>query len=134
MIEAQGLTKRYGDFTAVDGIDFTVARARHSAFSGRTARARVDDADDRRRVAPPAEGCASPAWPRARRRQIKGRLGVVPQEDNLDPDLDVGENLLVYARYFGLPRDESERRSTSCSGSSSSPTEGGAGSTRSRAA
>jgi lipooligosaccharide transport system ATP-binding protein len=42
---------------------------------------------------------------------IRERLGVVPQEDNLDLELDVGENLLVYGRFFGLPRDEIRRRS-----------------------
>ena len=43
--------------------------------------------------------------------EIRQRLGVVPQEDNLDLELDVGENLLVYGRFFGLPRDEIRRRS-----------------------
>ena len=42
---------------------------------------------------------------------IRQRLGVVPQEDNLDLELDVAENLLVYGRFFGLPRDEIRRRS-----------------------
>jgi lipooligosaccharide transport system ATP-binding protein len=41
---------------------------------------------------------------------IRQRLGVVPQEDNLDQELDVGENLQVYGRFFGLPRDEIRRR------------------------
>jgi len=41
---------------------------------------------------------------------IRQRLGVVPQEDNLDLELDVGQNLLVYGRFFGLPRDEIRRR------------------------
>ncbi|HEX5940320.1 MAG TPA: ATP-binding cassette domain-containing protein, partial [Dehalococcoidia bacterium] len=43
-------------------------------------------------------------------REIKSRLGVVPQEDNLDPDLSVLENLLVYARYFDIPQEVAEER------------------------
>jgi lipooligosaccharide transport system ATP-binding protein len=43
-------------------------------------------------------------------RVIKARLGVVPQEDDLDPDLTVGENLVVFARYFGIPKREAEDR------------------------
>ena len=42
--------------------------------------------------------------------EIRARLGVVPQDDNLDLELDVGENLHVYGRFFGLPRDEIRRR------------------------
>lgn len=44
------------------------------------------------------------------KREIKGRLGVVPQENNLDPDFSAYRNLLIYARYFGIPRSEAERR------------------------
>lgn len=43
-------------------------------------------------------------------REIKGRLGVVPQENNLDPDFSAYRNLLIYARYFGIPRREAEQR------------------------
>ena len=45
-----------------------------------------------------------------RQREIKGRLGVVPQENNLDPDFSAYQNLLIYARYFGIPKREAERR------------------------
>jgi lipooligosaccharide transport system ATP-binding protein len=45
-----------------------------------------------------------------RAREARARIGVVPQADNLDPDFTVRENLLVYGRYFGIPRDEVERR------------------------
>ena len=54
---------------------------------------------------------------------IRARLGVVPQEDNLDLELTVRENLLIYGRYFGLPKPaDPERAPTSCSTSCSSPT------------
>src|SRR6478735_10288797 len=42
--------------------------------------------------------------------RIRGRLGVVPQQDNLDEELSVRENLIVYGRYFGIPRGECRRR------------------------
>src|SRR6266404_6315119 len=48
--------------------------------------------------------------PRTQASRIKARLGVIPQLDNLDAELTVRENLLMYARYFDLPRDLAERR------------------------
>ncbi len=44
--------------------------------------------------------------------EIKARLGIMPQDDNLDPDLNVIENLIVYARYFGIGKREAEQRAT----------------------
>jgi ABC-type lipoprotein export system ATPase subunit len=49
------------------------------------------------------------------RREVKARLGVVPQDDNLDRDLTVGENLLVHAGYFAWPAPRPAPGATSCS-------------------
>ncbi len=105
LIEAGGLTKRFGDFTAVDAIDFTVVPGETFGFlgpngAGKSSTMRMIGAVSPRSggelrvfgLDPAAEGPA-----------IRQRLGVVPQEDNLDTELTVLENLLVYGRYFGLP-------------------------------
>ncbi|WP_407283045.1 ABC transporter ATP-binding protein [Methanolobus sp. WCC1] len=46
----------------------------------------------------------------SQQREIKSVMGVVPQENNLDEDFTVYENLLVYSRYFDIPKDEAEKR------------------------
>ena len=66
--------------------------------------------------------------------QIRGRLGVVPQEDNLDTELTVWDNLMIYGRYFDLPARRDPRAAPrSCSSSCSSATAATRGSIRSRA-
>jgi lipooligosaccharide transport system ATP-binding protein len=105
LIQAAGLTKRFGDFTAVDGIDFAVVPGETFGFlgpngAGKTTTMRMIGA-----VSPRSGG---ELWvfgldPVEAGPEIRARLGVVPQEDNLDTELTVAENLLVYGRYFGLP-------------------------------
>ena len=108
LIHASGLTKRFGDFTAVDGIDFELHRGEAFGFLGPERRGQVvHHADDRLRLAADQRRADHPrAWTRWRQGPaIRARLGVVPQEDTLDVELTVRENLLIYGRYFGLPRD-----------------------------
>jgi lipooligosaccharide transport system ATP-binding protein len=112
LIEARDLTKRYGEFVAVDGIDFTVERGETFGFlgpngAGKSSTMRMIGAVS------PASGGELRVLGRDPERdgpEIRARLGVVPQDDNLDLELDVGENLHVYGRFFGLPRDEIRRR------------------------
>ena len=113
MIEAQGLTKRYGDFTAVDGIDFAVERGETFGFLGPNGAGKSSTMRMIGAVSPASGGVLRVLGrdPEQDGSEIRQRLGVVPQEDNLDLELDVGENLLVYGRFFGLPRDEIRRRS-----------------------
>ena len=113
LIEAKELTKRYDDFVAVDGVDFEVARGETFGFlgphgAGKSSTMRMIGA-----VSPASGGTLSVLGrdPERDGPAIRERLGVVPQEDNLDLELDVGENLVVYGRFFGLPRDEIRRRS-----------------------
>ena len=111
-IRAEGLRKRYGDFTAVDGIDLTVRRGECFGFLGPNGAGKTTTM---RMV-----GCASPVDggrlevlgldPMLHGRAIKRRLGVVPQEDNLDYELTTRENLEVYGRYFDLGGPELARR------------------------
>jgi lipooligosaccharide transport system ATP-binding protein len=113
MIEARGLTKRYGDFTAVDGIEFAVERGETFGFLGPNGAGKSSTMRMIGAVSPVTEGTLRVLGrdPERDGSAIRQRLGVVPQEDNLDLELDVGENLLVYGRFFGLPRDEIRRRS-----------------------
>jgi lipooligosaccharide transport system ATP-binding protein len=113
LIEARELTKRYDDFVAVDEIDFTVARGETFGFLGPNGAGKSSTMRMIGAVSPASGGTLSVLGldPERDGPAIRERLGVVPQEDNLDLELDVGENLLVYGRFFGLPRDEIRRRS-----------------------
>jgi lipooligosaccharide transport system ATP-binding protein len=111
-VEARGLTKRFGDFVAVDGIDFAVARGETFGFLGPNGAGKSSTMRMIGAVSPRSAGSLRVLGrdPERDGPAIRERLGVVPQEDNLDLELDVAENLLVYGRYFGLPRDLIRRR------------------------
>jgi lipooligosaccharide transport system ATP-binding protein len=105
LITARALTKRFGDFTAVDAIDFDVARGEAFGFLGPNGAGKSSTMRMIGCVAPVTSGTLrilgmDPATDGPR---IRARLGVVPQQDTLDLELTVRENLLVYGRYFGLP-------------------------------
>ena len=112
LIRARGLTKRFGEFTAVDGVDFEVAPGESFGFLGPNGAGKTSTM---RMI-----GCTSPRTggelrilgmdPTRDGAQIRARLGVVPQNDTLDNELTVRENLLIYGRYFGLARSECARR------------------------
>jgi lipooligosaccharide transport system ATP-binding protein len=111
-IHARGLTKRFEKFTAVDGIDFDVWPGETFGFLGPNGAGKTSTM---RMI-----GCTSPATsgelrvmgmnPAMQAGQIKSRLGVVPQQDNLDIELTLRENLLMYARYFDVPRNTAIKR------------------------
>jgi len=106
MVEARGLVKRFGDFVAVDTIDFAIARGESYGLlgpngAGKTSTMRMiacmsPVSDGRLRVLgldPATDGAT-----------IRSRIGLVPQEDTLDLELTVLDNLMVYGRYFDLPK------------------------------
>jgi lipooligosaccharide transport system ATP-binding protein len=105
LIEASGLTKRFGDFTAVDAIDFGVVPGETFGFLGPNGAGKSSTMRMIGAVSPRSGGDLSVFGldPADAGPEIRARLGVVPQEDNLDFELTVFENLLVYGRYFGLP-------------------------------
>jgi lipooligosaccharide transport system ATP-binding protein len=113
LIHARGLTKRFGDLTAVDGIDFDVRKGEAFGFLGPNG---AGKSSTMRMI-----GCVSPVSdgtlrvldldPAEDGPAIRGRLGVVPQLDTLDLELTVRENLIIYGRYFGLSRRELRVRS-----------------------
>ena len=112
LIEAQALTKRYGEFVAVDGIDFGVRKGETFGFLGPNGAGKSSTMRMIGAVSPPSGGTLRVFGrdPATDGPAIRERLGVVPQEDNLDLELDVAENLLVYGRFFGLPRNVIRRR------------------------
>jgi lipooligosaccharide transport system ATP-binding protein len=106
LIRAHDLTKRFGDFVAVDGIDFELRRGEAFGFLGPNGAGKSSTMRMIGCVSPPSGGELTILGmdPVTDGPAIRARLGVVPQEDTLDVELTVRENLLVYGRYFGLPR------------------------------
>ena len=106
LVRARRLTKRFGSFTAVDGIDFDLYQGEAFGFLGPNGAGKSSTMRMLGCVSPPTGGELTilGADPRRNGPAIRARLGVVPQEDTLDVELTVRENLLVYGRYFGLPR------------------------------
>jgi lipooligosaccharide transport system ATP-binding protein len=114
MIRARGLVKRFGSFTAVDGIDFDVSRGEAFGFLGPNGAGKSSTMRMIGCVSPPSGGELSILGldPVTDGPAIRARLGVVPQEDTLDVELTVRENLLIYGRYFGLSREVIGDRTT----------------------
>jgi lipooligosaccharide transport system ATP-binding protein len=104
LIEGRALTKRFGAFRAVDEIDFRVEPGETFGFLGPNGAGKTSTMRMIGCVSPVTEGHLrilgmDPAVDGPR---IRARLGVVPQEDNLDTELTVWDNMLIYGRYFGL--------------------------------
>jgi lipooligosaccharide transport system ATP-binding protein len=112
LIRARGLIKRFGDFTAVDGIDVDVRRGESFGFLGPNGAGKSSTMRMIGCVSPPTEGLLEILGldPRRDGPRIRAKLGVCPQLDNLDTELSVRENLTTYARFFGIPRREARRR------------------------
>jgi lipooligosaccharide transport system ATP-binding protein len=112
VIRAKGLRKRYGPLEAVKGIDFAIPGGRCFGFLGpngagktttiRMITVQIAPTDGQLEVLGMDARCAP--------RKIKARLGVVPQDNNLDPDFTALENLIVYAGYFSIPAARARRR------------------------
>jgi lipooligosaccharide transport system ATP-binding protein len=107
LVHARDLTKRFGTFTAVDRIAFDLYRGEAFGFLGPNGAGKSSTMRMISCVSPPTSGQLAilGADPVRDGSSIRGRLGVVPQEDTLDLELTVRENLLVYGRYFGLARE-----------------------------
>ena len=113
LVEARQLTKRFGDFTAVDGIDFEVQRGEAFGLLGPNGAGKTSTMRMIGCVSPPTSGTLRMLGmdPASDGPAIRSRLGVVPQEDTLDLELTVRENLIIYGRYFNLPRGLLKERS-----------------------
>lgn len=112
VIQATGLVKRYGELTAVAGIDFQVLAQECFGFLGANGAGKSSTLKMISCISPVTEGELLVGGRSVKRegRAIKETLGVVPQEENLDEDLSVVGNLLVYARYFDIPSQERRPR------------------------
>jgi lipooligosaccharide transport system ATP-binding protein len=112
LIGAQGLVKRFGEFTAVAGIDLDVRRGEAFGFLGPNGAGKSSTMRMIGCVSTPTEGSLRILGMEAARRgpDIRARLGVVPQQDTLDVELTLRENLVIYARYFGIPRRVARER------------------------
>ncbi len=111
IVTARGLIKHYGDVKAVDDVTFDIAAGECFGFlgpngAGKTTVMRIISC-----FMPPTAGKVSVFGMEVTEAPsvIKSRLGVMPQDNNLDPDLSVFENLIVYARYFDIQKRDSTR-------------------------
>jgi lipooligosaccharide transport system ATP-binding protein len=106
LIVARGLTKRFGTFIAVDGVDFDVHAGEVFGFLGPNGAGKTSTMRMIAAVSPVTAGTLRvlDRDPSVEGPAIRARIGVVPQENNLDEELSVVDNLFIYGRYFGLPR------------------------------
>jgi lipooligosaccharide transport system ATP-binding protein len=109
---ARSLRKSYGERVAVDGIDFEVRPATCFGFLGPNGAGKTTTMKMIYGLATVGGGDLRVLGldARTQRRAIKARLGVVPQETNLDGEVTVQENLLVQASYFGIEKQTAEAR------------------------
>ena len=112
MIRAVGLRKSFGDFEAVCGIDVDVRRGESFGFLGPNGAGKSSTMRMIAAVSPVTSGELSILGmdPAVDGSLIRGRIGVCPQEDTLDTELNVRDNLYIYGRYFGIPRAEVRQR------------------------
>jgi lipooligosaccharide transport system ATP-binding protein len=112
MIRARNLRKSYGDFEAVAGIDLDVAPGEAFGFLGPNGAGKSSTMRMIAAVSPPTSGELTVLGmdPGRDGSKIRARIGVCPQEDTLDKELTIRDNLVVYGRYFGLPRKELNAR------------------------
>ena len=107
LIQVKNLVKQFGDFTAVNGINFSVKQGESFGLlgpngAGKSSTMRIIGATSQRTS---GEVLILGKDPEQAGPQIRAHLGVVPQQDNLDEELTCAENLYIYGRYFGLPKN-----------------------------
>ena len=112
MVHARGLRKSYGGFEAVRGIDVDVRPGESFGFLGPNGAGKSSTMRMIAAVSPPSGGDLQILGmdPATRGPEIRSRIGVCPQDDTLDNELNVRDNLVVYGRYFGIPRKEVAER------------------------
>ncbi|MEZ5991727.1 MAG: ABC transporter ATP-binding protein [Planctomycetota bacterium] len=113
-VVGKDLRKNYGDFVAVDGIDFEIPKGSCFGFLGPNGAGKTTTMRMIYRASPIGSGSLNilghEVGGGANDRKIKQHLGVVPQDDNLDQELSVRENLEVFARFYGLSRKQAKAR------------------------
>lgn len=111
IVTAKRLTKDYGSLRAVDSIDFEISKGECFGFLGPNGAGKTTAMGIIYCFMPPTSGSVNVFGMNVNESlsQIKSKIGVMPQDDNLDPDLTVFENLIVYARYFDILKRDSTR-------------------------
>ena len=106
MVEAHGLVKRFGDFVAVDGVDFSIAKGESFGFLGPNGAGKTSTMRMISCISPLSGGTLRVLGmdPSKDGPRIRSRMGLVPQEDSLDLELTVLDNLMIYGRYFDMPK------------------------------
>ncbi len=112
VIVAKNLTKKYGNLTAVDGISFEIHEGECFGFLGPNGAGKTTTIRMIHCVSPITSGTVTVLGKPSHidNREIKLITGVIPQEINLDPDLTVYENLMIFAKFFDIPHIESKKR------------------------
>jgi lipooligosaccharide transport system ATP-binding protein len=112
IVVAKDITKNYGSIVAVDGISFEVMQGECYGFLGPNGAGKTTAIRMIYCRTPLSSGTLTVFGldVREHAREIKAMIGLVPQENNLDPDLNVIENLIVYSRYYNIPENEAEKR------------------------
>ncbi len=115
IIQARNLTKRYNDVVAVDGISFTVRAGEVFGFLGPNGAGKTTTMKMISCLSPRTTGSLAVFGmdPEEHPTVIKAKMGIVPQETNLDPDFTCAGNLTTYARYFDIPAAEAQARADS---------------------
>lgn len=106
IVTAKGLTKDYGALRAVNNVDFDIIKGECFGFLGPNGAGKTTVMGVIYCFMPPTSGEVKVFGKEVRESPslIKSKIGVMPQDDNLDPDLSVYENLIVYAKYFDIPK------------------------------
>jgi lipooligosaccharide transport system ATP-binding protein len=112
VIETRGLTKKFKDLLAVDSVSLAIEEGECFGLLGPNGAGKTSLIRMITGVSPPNQGTVRVLGKdlSANSREIKAKLGVVPQLDNLDPDLTVLQNLTTFARYFDLPKEDAHWR------------------------
>ncbi len=112
IVVAKGLIKRYNNFTAVDNVSFAIEEGECFGFLGPNGAGKTTTMKMIQCVSPKSEGALTVAGYDVEKapQDIKKFLGILPQADNLDPDFTTYDNLIVYSRYFDIPKAEAKRR------------------------
>src|SRR6056297_3584850 len=112
IVQAWHLEKHFADFTAVKDVSFAIPRGKCFGFLGPNGAGKTTILRILLGLSPATGGQLKVFDLDIRQdaREIRRRIGVVPQQDNLDPDFTVCENLQIYASYFAIPQREIESR------------------------
>ena len=112
LVKAENVTKRFGELVAVDSVSFEIVKGESFGFLGPNGAGKTTIMRMLQSVSPLTGGKLTLAGMDVgeRSREIKCLIGVAPQDDNLDPDFTVFQNLIVYARYFDIPKEKAQTK------------------------